>query len=94
MVEGQVLTRQSDDSSSGEPRLEEVEAPSPILENPSHREKPAPMRLQKNLRKIANLRGMYIPARVDRLNLSERTVCIIINVCSKCCWVVRITSFL
>ena len=43
MVEGQVLTRQSDDSSSGEPRLEEVEAPSPILENPSHREERAPM---------------------------------------------------
>ena len=37
--------------------------------------------LQKNLRGTANLRGMYIPARVDRLNLSERTACIIINVC-------------
>ena len=41
-VEGQVLSRQSDDSSSEEPRLEEAEAPSPILENPSHREEPAP----------------------------------------------------
>ena len=42
-VEGQVLSRQSDDSSSEEPRLEEAEAPSPILENPSHREEPAPV---------------------------------------------------
>ena len=84
-VEGQVLSRQSDDSSSEEPRLEEAEAPSPVLET---------RLIEKNLRKTANLRGMYIPARVDRLNLSERTACIIINVCSKCCWVVRITSFL
>ena len=37
-VEGQVLPRQSDDSSSEERRLEEAKAPSPILENPSHRE--------------------------------------------------------
>ena len=39
-VEGQVLPRQSDDSSSEEPKLEKAEAPSPILENPSHREEP------------------------------------------------------
>ena len=35
------FSRQSDDSSSEQPRLEEAGAPSPILENPSHREEPA-----------------------------------------------------
>ena len=43
MVEGQALSRQSDDSSAEEPRLEDSEALSPILENLSHREEPALM---------------------------------------------------
>ena len=43
MVEGQVFSRRSDGSSSEEPRLGEAEAPSPILENPCHREEPASM---------------------------------------------------
>ena len=42
-VAGQVLSRQLDDFSSEEPWWKEVEAPFSILENPSHREEPAPM---------------------------------------------------
>ena len=69
-IEGQFLLRQSDDSSSEEPRLDEAEAPSPILKNPSHREKPASMSFSKE------------PAK-DRE--SERTACSTINICLKCC---------
>ena len=43
MGEGQALSRQSDDCSSEEPWLEGMEAPSPILENLSQKEKLAPM---------------------------------------------------
>ena len=42
-VEGQVLLRQSDESSSEEPRLEKAKAPSPILVKTLHRDEPAPM---------------------------------------------------
>ena len=44
---GQVLSMQSDNSSSNEPWLEGVEAPSPILKNQSHREEPAAMSSSK-----------------------------------------------
>ena len=91
-VEGQVLSRQSDDSS-----LEEAEAPSPILENPSHREEPAPISSSEEPAKDRESEGnVYTRSgrQVNPVRKNGMYYIIIINVCSKCCWVVRITSFI
>ena len=88
-VKSQVLSSQSDDPSSEESWLEKVEAPSSILERPSHRKEPALISFSVEPAEDfvhSESEGMYLPARVDRLSLFERTACIIIiNACSTCC---------
>ena len=79
-LEGQFISRQSDKPSSEESWLQGVEGPSLILENPFHRAEPAAMSSKEPAEDV-----VYIPVWVDRLYLSKRTACIIINVCSTCC---------